>query len=123
MFKKSNPQQQLFGVDTQLSSSLQARLKSSRAQLFKAEILPVLIRSEEKFFVLYGKTGRPNFSVARMLGLCLLQELNNLNDQQALDTFGFDIRWRYALDADSARYETPSKAVSLLFPALFSSAS
>ncbi len=50
--------------------------------------------------MLYGKTGRPNFSVARMLGLCLLQELNSLNDQQALDAFGFDIRWRYALDDD-----------------------
>src|SRR5208337_3653562 len=48
--------------------------------------------------MLYGKTGRPNFSVARLLGLCLLQELSNLSDQQALDAFSFDIRWRYALD-------------------------
>ena len=48
--------------------------------------------------MLYGKTGRSNFSVARLLGLCLLQELNNLSDQQSLDAFGFDIRWRYALD-------------------------
>ena len=47
---------------------------------------------------MYGDTGRPNFSVARMLGLCLLQEYNDLSDQQALDAFGFDIRWRYALD-------------------------
>ncbi len=37
-------------------------------------------------------------SVARLLGLCLLQEFNNLSDQQALDAFGFDIWWRYALD-------------------------
>jgi len=56
------------------------------------------MRCEEKFSILYGKTGRPNFSVARVLGLCLLQELNDLSDQQALDSFGFDIRWRYALD-------------------------
>jgi hypothetical protein len=48
--------------------------------------------------MLYGKTGRPNFSVARLLGLCLLQEWNDLSDQEALDTFSFDIRWRYALD-------------------------
>jgi len=99
MFKKSNPQQNLFGVDTQLSIGLRTRLKASWAQLFKKEVLPILIRSEERFSMLYGKTGRPNFSVARMLGLCLLQELNDLSDQQALDTFGFDIRWRYALDA------------------------
>ena len=48
--------------------------------------------------MLYGKTGRPNFSVARLLGLCLLQEWNDLSDQEALDTYSFDVRWRYALD-------------------------
>jgi hypothetical protein len=48
--------------------------------------------------MLYGKTGRPNFSVARLLGLCLLQEWNDLSDQEALDTFSFDMRWRFALD-------------------------
>lgn len=98
MFKKTNPQQSLFGIDTQLSEGLQTRLRSSWAHLFKVEILPILFRSEENFSMLYGKTGRPNFSVARALGLCLLQEYNDLSDQQALDAFGFDIRWRYALD-------------------------
>jgi len=100
MFKKTNPQQSLFGIDTQLSEGLQTRLRSSWAHLFKVEILPILFRCEDKFSVLYGKTGRPNFSVARVLGLCLLQEYNDLSDQQALDAFGFDVRWRYALDAD-----------------------
>ncbi len=98
MFKKTNPQQSLFGIDTQLSEGLQTRLRSSWAHLFKVEILPILFRSEENFSMLYGKTGRPNFSVARAVGLCLLQEYNDLSDQQALDAFGFDIRWRYALD-------------------------
>lgn len=98
MYKKTNPQQYLFGVETQLSASLRARLKDTWAQLFKDEILPILLKSEDKFSALYGKTGRPNFSIARMLGLCLLQELYNLSDQQALDTFGFDVRWQYALN-------------------------
>jgi hypothetical protein len=100
MYKKTDPQQSLFGVETQLNTSLRVRLKGSWAQLFRSEILPILIKSEDQFAMLYGKTGRPNFSVARMLGLCLLQELNSLSDQQALDAFGFDIRWRYALDVD-----------------------
>lgn len=100
MFKKTNPQQNLFGVDTQLTEGLQTRLRASWAHLFKAEILPILFRSEEQFSFLYGDTGRPNFSVARVLGLCLLQEYNVLTDQQALDAFGFDIRWRYALDVE-----------------------
>ena len=98
MYKKTSPQQKLFGVDTQLSSSLRKRLESSWAQLFKIEVLPILFRNEDRYAMLYGKTGRPNFSVARLLGLCLLQELNSLSDQQALDTFSFDVRWRYALD-------------------------
>src|SRR4030043_1124304 len=98
MYKKTSPQQNLFGVDTQLSPSLRNRLESSWAHLFQSEILPILFRNEDHYAMLYGKTGRPNFSVARVLGLCLLQELNNLSDQQALDTFSFDIRWRYALD-------------------------
>jgi len=98
MYKRTNPQQNLFGVETQLSTSLRNRLESSWAQLFRIEILPILFRNEDQYAMLYGKTGRPNFSVARLLGLCLLQELNDLSDQQALDTFSFDIRWRYALD-------------------------
>jgi hypothetical protein len=98
MYKKTPPQQKLFGVDTQLSPSLRERLESSWAQLFKCEVLPILFRNEDQYALLYGKTGRPNFSVARLLGLCLLQEFNDLSDQQALDTFSFDIRWRHALD-------------------------
>ena len=98
MYKKTSPQQKLFGVGTQLSPSLRSRIESSWAHLFKFEVLPILFKNEDRYAMLYGKTGRPNFSVARLLGLCLLQELNNLSDQQALDTFSFDIRWRYALD-------------------------
>jgi hypothetical protein len=98
MYKKTNSQEKLFGVDTQLSPRLRNRLESSWAHLFKNEVLPILFRNEDRYAMLYGKTGRPNFSVARVLGLCLLQEFNDLSDQQALDTFSFDIRWRYALD-------------------------
>jgi hypothetical protein len=98
MYKKTCPQQKLFGVETQLSSSLRRRIESSWAHLFKFEVLPILVKNEDQYAMLYGKTGRPNFSVARLLGLCLLQEFNNLSDQQALDTFSFDLRWRYALD-------------------------
>ena len=98
MFRKTDPQRRLFGVETSLPSSLQARLKGSWAETFQAEVLAVLLASEADFAGLYGITGRPNFSVARMLGLCFLQELNRLSDQEALDAFGFDARWQYALD-------------------------
>ncbi len=99
MYKPTSPQQKLFGVETQLSPSLRSRLESSWAHLFRCEVLPILFRKEDDYAMLYGTTGRPNFSVARLLGLCLLQEWNDLSDQEALDTYSFDIRWRYALDA------------------------
>jgi len=98
MYRKTNPQQELFGIGTQLTPSLRSRIEASWAHLFRVEVLPILLKNEDRYALLYGKTGRPNFSVARLLGLCLLQELNNLSDQQALDTFSFDIRWRYALE-------------------------
>jgi len=99
MYKKTSPQMKLFGIETKVSPSLRTRLESSWAHLFRCEILPILLRNEDRYAMLYGKTGRPNFSVARLLGLCLLQEWNDLSDQEALDTYSFDIRWRYALDA------------------------
>jgi len=98
MFRKTDPQRKLFGVETSLPSSLRSRLKGSWAETFRSEVLSVLLQSEEAFCGLYGNTGRPNFSVARILGLCLLQELNGFSDQKGLDTFGFDARWQYALD-------------------------
>jgi hypothetical protein len=98
MYKPTSPQQRLFGIETQVSPSLRNRLESSWAHLFRIEVLPILFRSESEYAALYGLTGRPNFSVARLLGLCLLQEWNSLSDQEALDTFSFGIRWRYALD-------------------------
>lgn len=98
MYKQTDPQQKLFGVDSQLSHTLRNKLQTSWAELFRKEVLPILFRNEDQYAILYGKTGRPNFSVARLVGLCLLQELNSLSDQKALDAYGFDIRWRYALD-------------------------
>ena len=98
MFKKTNPQQHLFGADTALARGMRVRVKNSWAKVFRDEILPILLTAEEDFAILYGVTGRPNFSVGRLLGLCLLQELFAFSDQQALDSFGFDARWQYALN-------------------------
>jgi hypothetical protein len=97
MYKRTSPQQKLFSIETQIPPSLRSRLESSWAYLFRLEVLPILFRNEDRYRMLYGTSGRPNFSVARLLGLCLLQEWNDLSDQD-LDTFSFDVRWRYALD-------------------------
>lgn len=101
MFKRSNPQQSLFDTSTGLSDAAAARLKSTWASEFRKQVLPILFEMESHFAFLYGSTGRPNFSVARMLGVCLLKELRNLSDQDALDAYSFDIRWHYALDVQT----------------------
>ena len=98
MYKKTPPQMKLFGIESKISPSLRARLESSWAQVFRDQVLPLLMKKEDDYALLYGKTGRPNFSIARLLGLCLLQEWNDFSDQDALDAYSFDIRWRYALD-------------------------
>jgi hypothetical protein len=98
MFRKTDPQQELFGAGSQLSDSARERLKGSWAEVFRSEVLSVLMECEEAFAPLYGETGRPNFSVGRHLGICVLQEMNSLSDQAALDAFSFDVRWQHALD-------------------------
>jgi hypothetical protein len=101
MFKRSDPQQALFDTTTCLSDATAKRLKSTWALGFRNQVLPILFEMEPDFAYLYGSTGRPNFSVARLLGVCLLKELRNLSDQDALDALSFDIRWHYALDVET----------------------
>ena len=98
MYKKTDPQERLFGVGAQVSEKLRTRIEGSWAHLFKQDVLSILFRNEDRYAMLYGKTGRPNFSVARVLGVCLLQEYNDFTDQEALDALSFDLGWRYALD-------------------------
>jgi hypothetical protein len=98
MFKPTDRQRSLFETENQLPESVKRRLKDSWAEGFAAKVLPVLLEEEVLFSSLYCEdNGRPNWSVTRMLGLSLLQEFYNLDDQKALDCLAFDIRWQHAL--------------------------
>jgi hypothetical protein len=98
MFKPTDRQRSIFETENQLPESVRRRLKGSWAEGFQAKVLPVLLEEEAAFSALYSdETGRPNWSVARMLGICVLQEMQNLDDQKALDCLTFDIRWQHAL--------------------------
>lgn len=95
----------MFGPESRLDASTRRRLESSWASGFRRFVLPVLWRQEAEFRILYARVGRPNFSVARLLGLYVLQELFAMDDQAALDAFSFDVRWQYALGmADEPAY-------------------
>lgn len=49
MGKITSPQQKLFSIETQIFPSLQDRLWSSWAHLFRLKVLPVLFRNGEQF--------------------------------------------------------------------------
>jgi len=46
--------------------------------------------SAESFAEVYSKMGWQNRSVGRILGICLLQEMQRLSDQAALDAFAVE---------------------------------
>ena len=98
MFKPTDRQRSILEAEYQLSESVRRRLKNTWANGFAAKVLPILMEEEVHFASLYSdETGRPNWSVARLLGLSLLQEYNNFDDQKALDCLSFDVRWQHAL--------------------------
>lgn len=101
MFRPTERQESLFGVDSGLSPSALKRLKGSWAEHFRKKVMPLLLESEVEFAALYSGMGRPCWSVGRLLGVLLLQHLDDLDDQQALDTLSFDVRWQYALSLTS----------------------
>jgi hypothetical protein len=89
---------ELLGAQVGLAAGAQKRLSGTWAEGFRRRVMPELLSAEAEFAVLYGQGGRPNWSVARVVGVCLLQQLQDLSDQQALDALSFDLRFQYALD-------------------------
>jgi hypothetical protein len=59
--------------------------------------MPILLEAEQTFAALYPDIGRGCWSVGRMLAILLLEHLEDLDDQRALDALSFDARWQYAL--------------------------
>jgi Transposase DDE domain/Transposase domain (DUF772) len=97
MFRTTDRQTSLESPGLWLPEGAAQRLKASWAEPFQHKILPLLLQSEDEFRELYSDVGRPNWSIARLLGICLLQEWFALDDQRALDAMAFDVRWQHAL--------------------------
>ncbi len=98
MFKPTKRQRTIFETEQRLGDSVRRRLKGTWAEGFQLKVLPVLLDAEAEFAALYSaEIGRPNWSTARMLGICVLQEMLGLEDQSALDSLSFDVRWQHAL--------------------------
>jgi hypothetical protein len=98
MFKPTEKQPDLFGATSELSEGAKRRLEDSWAEPFRRKVWPVLLDAEEEFADLYdAETGRGCWSVARKLGMCILQEWFDLTDHEVVDRLSFDLRFQYAL--------------------------
>ena len=93
---KRSQQKSLFDYDISLSPAMQKMLNKSWAGNFFETIF--LAIHEERFSVLYSeKISRPNKPINFLVSLLLLKEVNQLTDEELLESLAFDFRFHYAL--------------------------
>lgn len=98
MYKPTEKQPDLFGAASELSDAAQRRLEESWAEPFRRKVWPILLDAEEEFADLYdAETGRGCWSIARKLGMCILQEWFDWTDEEIVDHLSFDLRCQHAL--------------------------
>ena len=98
---KDHKQYDMFNPFEHLGPKRLALLESSWAHLFREEILRKL--PAEKLFPLYSElTGRRTKELYAMLGLVLLQQMEDLTDEETVRQFAFNIMWQYALNVTDA---------------------
>lgn len=96
MFRKKDPQLSLFEAYHYLPEAKKRRLESSWPHLFRTEVMPMI--PEEEFRHLYCEdNGRPNEPVSILVALSVIKEMDDLTDEQLLDSYYFDARYQYAL--------------------------
>jgi hypothetical protein len=65
------------------------RLKATWPQIFRTQVLKMIPESD--CAPLYSADmGRPNFPVAKLVGLSVLKEMLDLTDEALMDSFRFD---------------------------------
>jgi hypothetical protein len=98
---KDHKQYDMFNPFEHLGPKRLALLESSWAHLFREEILHKL--PAEKLFPVYSDlTGRRTKELYAMLGLVLLQQMEDLTDEETVRQFAFNIMWQYALNVTDA---------------------
>jgi hypothetical protein len=76
------------------------RIETSWAKVFREHILADL--PVEKVFSKYDAVmGAPTKELHAMLGLMLLQQMQDLTDEEAVDQFAYNLQWQYALNITS----------------------
>ena len=107
IYVKDHKQRDMFNPFAHLGTKRLAALESSWAHLFRVEILHNL--PAEKLFQFYNEfKGRKTKELYAMLGLVLIQQMEDCTDEQAVQQFAFNLMWQYALNitdaSDTASY-------------------
>ena len=107
---KDHKQRDMFNPFAHLGPKRLALLEASWAHLFREEILHNL--PAEKLFPLYHEfKGRKTKELYAMLGLVLIQQMEDCTDTDAVENFALNIKWQYALnitdESDLASYVSP----------------
>jgi len=99
MFRATDAQRDIFSAGELLSVEKKAACEKSWAGVFRRQALPILLRAEPEFADMFDLGhGRPNRSVALVLGVLILKEMKDLTDEEAEAALDFDVRWWYAFD-------------------------
>jgi len=94
---ETHRQQDIFGIETQLSPELWKRLRESKEYAFYEHVFCRI--PEELFAELYAGSpaSRPNAPVNVMVGAMILQHQNDWTFEELLDRLSFDLKVRAAL--------------------------
>ena len=112
MYRPTDPQQDMFNAAGLLPPKKRVACEKSWAGPFREKALPILLGAESEFIEFYDEgNGRPNRSVALVLGTLILKEANDLTDEEALDALRFDTRWWCAFDLDPDEAELCQKTL------------
>ena len=96
MFRKRDPQRNLFESSSLIPRAKAKRLKKSWAEAFRNQALPLI--DENLFAPMYcDDNGRPNTPVPIVFGTLLLKEMFDLTDDDCLEQLEFNLQWQHAL--------------------------
>jgi hypothetical protein len=110
IYTKDHKTRDMFDPFPFLGPKRKQRIEESWARIFREHILTTL--PVEKVFSKYDPVmGAPTKELYAMLGLMIIQQMQDLTDEEAVDQFAYNLQWQYALNitstADADAYVSP----------------
>lgn len=110
IYTKDHKTRDMFDPFPFLGPKRKERIESSWAKVFREHLLPAL--PVEAVFSKYDPVmGAPTKELYAMLGLMIIQQMQDLTDEEAVDQFAYNLQWQYALNitstADADAYVSP----------------